>query len=259
MDDSALDPYEVWIAPEILEDGYDRVYEIPLDEYQILFDLGIEMPKWFGTLIENPTQAWSERISSQKTTDEASKLIACQLAQFVPVAIVACGSELHCRCASNQRLDAASFFLKELRDPDDYLNALPENERVSFREVCHVSAFLHGFRESYPPQGGQWSRINSKPLLITDEYVHGSFGDFELTDRWNPSLLVFTASNGDSLMVNRCNEWGWWRCGSEDPITLAGESCLSFAHSFNQYLAGLVGRTNVESPAFDSYFLMNKQ
>lgn len=251
--EEALRSYEVWMPQEILECGYGRVYEIELEEADVFMECGIAVPQWVREFHRKPRQAWDERIQSPSLFSKVGDVLSGRLLEFVPKSIVFSGEQFHCRCTPRRNAKSFGILFGEIRTLADVLVALPEGMRDRFRDVCELSAFFSGFREWYPPPGGHWLDLTGEQSVFTDEYVNGNFGDFELTERWNPSVKVFGAGNGDALVFNQLNEWGWWPGGSPKAIVPSGGSLNDFVEVYDRYLTRLASSSS-RVIGFDSFF-----
>lgn len=234
--------YELEMPPELIAFGYPRAYEIPIEDCGILPECGITAPPWCIDIIADRESAWSDRVNIVESDEIAFiRSLSEQLKRFAVHSIVVSGSDVYCKCVCGSPAEPQnSFFLiRERRSFSDVLVALPRREQSFFRDACVLSGFLFGFREDFPPSGGHWVDLANEQSLFTDEYVSGNFGCFELTSRWNPALKVFSARNGDALVINRVGEWGWWLAGSEDEIDCAGRGMCSLATAIGDYCAEL--------------------
>ena len=255
----AITKYAVYMYPEIVEAGYPQVYDVPLDHCHVLSDHGVLIPQWISELTDDRSKFWSKRIAAVESTcgtSDAGRIVYDRLTAFAPTSLVIAGPKVLYRCTPKETPDSkVAWFLLGAHSPSvvsDDSHTVGHSKAL--RDAHFLSSLLFGFHEDYPPCGGHWLDSSDPHSLLTESYVAGLFGEYRLTARWDPSLQLFIAGDGDALVMNMQGEWGWWESGSTDVIRSMGDGMSSLAQIFGQHLDALVELASVEDVAigFDS-------
>lgn len=214
-------PFLVPAFEEFEELGYPPNYEIPLARLTDDLLIAADAPSWCHKALKDPEQAWRERIAVAADEIDPVRHFASEFRQYEPVSLVFSRGNAWWR-ATHPEMDDW-ILLGPRGSTDESTPGISASEANRFADTLCLSTYLRGYREDIPPSGGMIEEPGDNVLLRSQELVQ-DFGDFALGEAWDPLMRLFTARNGDLLIVNLQGQCGWWEAGSESGIVLFAES-----------------------------------